>query len=85
MGVGCSCDTDYTAEEVWKAPDSQYGGEFFSVKYAEREELFPGLKIWEDETFWHFQGSYPVISLFCKVKEKDYWMTVRRMNPILTV
>ncbi len=46
---------------------------FFSVKYADRGELFEELKIWEDEKFRKLQGSWPVISLsFSNVKAADY-------------
>ena len=33
----------------------------FSVKYADRCDLFEGLTIWEDEKFRKLQGSWPVI------------------------
>lgn len=36
---------------------------FFSVKYADRGELFEGLSIWEEEKYRGLQGSYPVIFL----------------------
>ena len=46
---------------------------FFSVKYADRGDLFEGLSIWEEEEYRKIQGTYPVISLsFANVKEKDY-------------
>lgn len=44
----------------------------FSVKYANRGDLFAGLKIWENETFRKLQGSWPLISLsFSNVKAGD--------------
>ena len=47
--------------------------QFFSIEYADREELFEGLYIWEEETYRQIQGTYPVISLsFANVKETDY-------------
>lgn len=47
--------------------------QFFSVKYAGRQELFKGLSIWEDENYHHLQGTYPVISLsFANVKARNY-------------
>ncbi len=59
--------------------------QFFSVKYANRGELFQGLSIWEDEKYRELQGTYPVISLsFAGVKEKDYPSTVQRINQILS-
>lgn len=42
---------------------------FFSNKYADREDLFEGLAIWEDEKYRLLQGNYPVIFLsFADVK-----------------
>ena len=42
---------------------------FFSNKYADREDLFEGLAIWEDEKYKLLQGNYPVIFLsFADVK-----------------
>ena len=34
--------------------------EFFSVKYADRGDLFEGLSIWENEKYRNIQGTYPV-------------------------
>ena len=46
---------------------------FFSVKYADRSDLFEGLSIWEEEKYRKLQGTYPVISLsFSIVKDTDY-------------
>ncbi len=46
---------------------------FFSVKYAERGDLFEGLSIWEDEKYRQLQGMYPVIFLsFAGVKENTF-------------
>ena len=36
---------------------------FFSTGYANRSDLFEGLKIWEYEEYRNMQGTYPVISL----------------------
>ena len=42
---------------------------FFSVQYANRDDLFEGLSIWEDEEYRQLQGTYPVINLsFAEVK-----------------
>ncbi|MBQ5559664.1 MAG: AAA family ATPase [Lachnospiraceae bacterium] len=42
---------------------------FFSLRYANRGELFDGLSIWEEEEFRQLQGTYPVINLsFAEVK-----------------
>ena len=46
---------------------------FFSVKYANRSDLFEGLSIWQEEEYRKLQGTYPVISLsFADIKEQDY-------------
>jgi len=59
--------------------------QFFSVKYAGRGEWFEGLEIWNEETYWNLQGSYPVISLtFANVKERNLQMTKQRIGQILT-
>lgn len=38
--------------------------QFFSLKYAGRNDLFERLVIWKEERFRALQGTYPVISLF---------------------
>ena len=59
--------------------------QFFSLKYANRGDLFQGLSIWEKEKYRKLQGTYPVISLsFANVKERSYELTVQRINRILT-
>ena len=46
---------------------------FFSVKYANRGDLFEGLSIWNEEKYRKIQGTYPVISLsFANVKEDNF-------------
>lgn len=46
---------------------------FFSVRYEGREDLFAGLRVWEEEGFRKLQGTYPVINLsFANIKEGDY-------------
>lgn len=58
--------------------------QFFSVKYANRGELFEGLSIWEEEQYRAIQGTYPVISLsFANVKETNYTNTRTRINQLL--
>lgn len=76
-------------EEWWEAGDSvtlitrprRFGKtlnmsmmeKFFSVNYADREELFEGLYIWDSEKYRDLQGTYPVISLsFANIKEQNY-------------
>ena len=54
--------------------------QFFSVKYAGREDLFENLKIWEEEKYRKLQGTYPVIFLgFADVKESDYSQTRKKI------
>ena len=57
---------------------------FFSLKYANRGNLFEGLSIWEDEKYKKMQGTYPVISLsFANVKEKDYKSTRKKICQLI--
>ena len=57
---------------------------FFSLKYANRGELFEGLSIWENEKYRKMHGTYPVISLsFANVKEKDYKSTRKKICQII--
>ena len=57
---------------------------FFSIKCADREDLFEGLEIWKEEKYRQLQGTYPVISLsFANVKEPDYESTEYRMCQIM--
>lgn len=47
--------------------------QFFSVKYAGREELFEGLSIWREEKYRQLQGTCPVLSIsFARVKENTF-------------
>ena len=58
--------------------------QFFSVKYANREDLFRGLSVWETEKYRALQGTYPVISLsFAGVKENGYEKVRYRIYQIL--
>ncbi|MBR1628353.1 MAG: AAA family ATPase [Lachnospiraceae bacterium] len=46
---------------------------FFSNKYEGRGDLFEGLSIWEEETYRHLQGTFPVIFItFAGVKANNY-------------
>lgn len=57
---------------------------FFSVNYAGRDELFRGLKIWEDEKFRKLQGTYPVLFLsFAETKESTYTQTRKKICSII--
>lgn len=58
--------------------------QFFSVKYAGKEDLFEGLSIWQEEKYRSLQGTYPVISIsFANVKERDYATTREKICQIL--
>lgn len=58
--------------------------QFFSLKYAERSDLFEGLSIWQEERFRALQGTYPVISLsFANIKEKTFEVTRRKICQLL--
>ena len=57
---------------------------FFSIRYADRGDLFEGLSIWEEEKYRKLQGTYPVISLsFARVKERDYVTTREKICEII--
>ncbi len=54
---------------------------FFSVKYADRGDLFEGLAIWREEKYRRLQGTYPVMFLsFASVKETCYKNSRRKIN-----
>ena len=58
---------------------------FFSIKYADRGNLFEELSIWEEEKYRKLQGTYPVISLsFARVKEGNYAATKEKICEIIT-
>ena len=58
--------------------------EFFSLKYADRGELFEGLSVWKEEKYRELQGTYPVIALsFARVKEVSYTATRAKICEIL--
>ena len=57
---------------------------FFSTKYAGREDLFDGLKIWERDDYRSIQGTYPVIFMsFAGVKDSSYDNCVKRLKSII--
>ncbi len=59
--------------------------QFFSIKYAGREDLFQGLKIWEYQEYRKLQGAYPVINLsFANIKERDYETARRKICQTLS-
>ena len=46
---------------------------FFSVKYADRGDLFEGLAIWQKEKYRELQGTWPVIFLsFAGIKSSSF-------------
>lgn len=58
--------------------------QFFSLKYAQRGDLFEGLSIWQQEEYRKIQGTYPVISMsFANIKERDYISTKERICQII--
>ena len=57
---------------------------FFSKEYANREDLFEGLSIWNEEHYHILQGSYPVIFLsFADVKQNNYKDAVQKIKNII--
>lgn len=59
--------------------------QFFSVDYADRRQLFEGLRIWEDQDYRELQGKYPVLSLsFANIKEKNYASTRKKICQLLS-
>ena len=57
---------------------------FFSKEYANRENLFEGLSIWNEERYHILQGSYPVIFLsFADVKQNNYRDAVQKIKNII--
>ena len=58
---------------------------FFSIKYAERGDLFERLAIWQLEEYRKLQGTYPVISLsFASIKENSFHNARRKICYLLT-
>ncbi len=58
---------------------------FFSVKYADRGDLFEGLAIWQKEKYRRLQGTYPVIFLsFASVKETGFINARKKICQIIT-
>ncbi|MGM9580970.1 MAG: AAA family ATPase [Anaerovibrio sp.] len=59
---------------------------FFSVQYAGRgEELFGGLKVWQDAIMRSLQGTYPVIFLsFAALKASSFTRMLQDMRFILS-
>lgn len=59
--------------------------QFFSLKYANRSDLFEGKQIWKDEQFRKLQGTYPVLSIsFANIKEKSYDAAREKICQLIT-
>lgn len=58
---------------------------FFSIRNADKGNLFEGLSIWQEEKYRKLQGTYPVISLsFANIKENNYEATRKKICQVLT-
>lgn len=58
---------------------------FFSVKNADKGNLFEGLSIWQEEKYRKLQGTYSVISLsFANIKETNFQSAKEKICQILT-
>ena len=58
---------------------------FFSNEYANRGELFEGLKVWEDPEFRGLQGAWPVLFIsFAKIKPATMPLARGSLNLLLT-
>ena len=57
---------------------------FFSNKYADRGELFEGLRVWENPAMREQQGKWPVIFLsFAGVKSTTFESTVAQIKSVI--
>ena len=57
---------------------------FFSNKYANREELFEGLKVWDAPAMREQQGKWPVIFLsFAYIKQTTWENTKKSLNQLI--
>ena len=75
MGICGQSYPDHPPPQVWENPQYEHGGMFFSIKYANRGDLFEGKSIWEEKSpdggyaYRKLQGKYPVIFMsFADVK-----------------
>ncbi|MEQ2561730.1 AAA family ATPase [Ventrimonas sp. CLA-AP-H27] len=58
---------------------------FFSNQYADRQDLFTGLEIWNEEKYQSLQGSYPVIFLsFAAIKADNLQDTKKQIKAQIT-
>jgi len=79
VGRRCGCYIDNTSAPFRENTEYEYGGVFFSNKYAGRGDLFEGLSIWNEKSsdgeykYRSIQGTFPVIFMsFAKVKAVNY-------------
>ncbi len=57
---------------------------FFSVEHKDQENLFEGLKIWDQENFRKLRGTYPVIFIsFADVKETSFSQVRKKICSII--
>lgn len=56
-GMVGQCDTHYQTPPLWKDVKYEYDGTVFSLKYANRGDLFEGLAIWKEEEYRKIQGT----------------------------
>ena len=58
---------------------------FFSNEYANRGELFEGLKVWENPRFREIQGTWPVLLIsFAKMKPVNMTIARGSLNLLIT-
>ena len=58
---------------------------FFSNRFLDREDLFKGLAVWDDEEMRKLRGTYPVIHLsFANVKETDFDGAVLEIGRVMS-
>lgn len=58
---------------------------FFSNQYADRQDLFTGLEIWNEEKYQKLQGTYPVIFLsFAAIKADNLQDTKKQIKAQIT-
>lgn len=73
VGIGRRGDAHHPSKTVWEDAEYEHAGEFFSVEYAGRAELFEGLAIWDEEIYRELQGTWPVLfASFAGVKETSF-------------
>lgn len=57
---------------------------FFSLKYAQRSDLFEGLNIWREDKYRKLQGTFPVIFLsFAYIKADNYEQAYQEISELI--